>query len=55
MQLNRFSLISTAIQRGQTLKICLPNDPRVTSINCLAVEFDDVAVGVDYIDLRVAC
>ena len=55
MQLNRFNLSSTAIQRRQTLKICLPNGPRVASIHCLAVEFDDVAVGVDYIDLRVAC
>jgi hypothetical protein len=41
--------------RRQTLKICLPNGPRVALIHCLAVEFDDVAVGVDYINLRVAC
>jgi hypothetical protein len=37
-------------------KICLPNDSEewMASIHCLAVEFDDVSVGVDDVNLRVA-
>jgi hypothetical protein len=37
-------------------KICLPNDSEdwIASVHCLAVEFDDVAVGIDDVDLRAA-
>ena len=37
-------------------KICLPNDSEewMASIHCLAVEFDDVSVRVDDVNLRVA-
>ena len=54
MDVRRIAKVGKAEANGG--KICLPNDSEdwIASVHCLALEFDDVAVGIDDVDLRVA-